>query len=55
MKAMNFNQILAFVCDVPGSPYFKTTKIVPPNPNKQTVVLRKASEEEIVAAYKEEY
>lgn len=52
---LKLSNITSFVCDPPGSVYFRTTKIVPPNPNKQTVLVRKANDEDIKAAYQEQY
>jgi len=43
MGTMKFNSIAALLCDNPDSKYFKGTKIIPPNPNKQSVIVRKAN------------
>lgn len=40
---MKINQIATFVCDPLDSEYFRTVKIVPPEPHKQNVILRRAS------------
>lgn len=55
MIPMKFSHIMNNVCEPPGSSYFKTTKVIPPNPNKQVILILKANDEEIRAAYKKEY
>ena len=54
-EPLKLNHILAYVCEAPGSKYFKTSKVVPPDNHKQTVLVRKAPEEEVLAAYRKEY
>ena len=43
MGVMKFSHIHAYLCETPGSKYFKTVKAVPPDNKKQTVVVRKAT------------
>jgi hypothetical protein len=52
MIPMKFNHILSYVCESPGSTYFKATKVIPPNLNKQAVLVRKANDEDVKAAYR---
>jgi hypothetical protein len=52
---LKFSQIASYLCDVPNSKYFKTTKIIAPTLNKQNIILRKGSTEEINEAYRKEY
>lgn len=52
---MKFNQILTQICEGPNSRYFKSIKVIPPNPNKQNILARRASKEEIIQTYKEVY
>jgi len=55
MGVIKFNHIQSNLCEAPGSKYFKTTQTVPPDNKKQTILIRKAPEEEIIAVYKEEF
>ena len=46
---MKFSHINSYLCEAAGSKYFKTTKVVPPDNKKQTVVVRKSQDEDIIA------
>ena len=48
---MKFGHICSYVCDQPGSKYFKTMRPVPPDFKKVTVLARKAPEEDIISTY----
>ena len=52
---LKLNHIAAYLCDVPGSKYFKNNIKVPPENKKEAVILRRAPEEEIIATYKALY
>lgn len=53
---LRYNHIASYLCDnYPVSRYFRSTKVVPPNPAKQNVLVRRAQEEDIVAAYRAVY
>ena len=45
---MKFSHIHSYLCEAPDSKYFKTTKVVPPENKKQSVVVRKAQDEDII-------
>ena len=45
MEKMKFNHITAYLCDAPNSLYFKTTRVIPPSPQKQNCIIKRASEE----------
>lgn len=55
MGTMKFSFILANLCEAPGSKYFAITKVCPPDNRKQVCLVRKACDEDIRAAYRQEY
>ena len=53
---LRYNHIANYLCDnYPVSRFFRSTKVVPPNPAKQNILMRRAQREDIVAAYRAAY
>lgn len=52
MSCLKFNHIATYLCDNPESRFFKSTKIIPPNPQKQNILVKRAPFEEIIAEYR---
>ena len=53
---LRYNHIANYLCDnYPVSRFFRSTKVVPPIPAKQNILMRRAQREDIVAAYRAAY
>lgn len=56
MAPIKFNSIANYLCDnYPVSRFFRATKVIPPNPGKQNVIVKRAQKEDIIAAYRTAY
>lgn len=52
MSSLKYNHIATYLCDNPESRFFRSMKIIPPNPQKQNILMKRAPLEEIIAEYR---
>jgi hypothetical protein len=52
MSSLKYNHIATYLCDNPESRFFRSTKIIPPNPQKQNILVKRAPLEQIIAEYR---
>jgi hypothetical protein len=43
MASIKFSQIANYLCDNPNSRFFRASKVIPPHPQKQNLIIKRAS------------
>lgn len=56
MTRIKFSHLSSFLCEGEGSKYFRKSMVMPPLVKQEpTYIFRRASEEETIEAYRQEY
>ena len=56
MTRIKFSHLSSFLCEGEGSKYFRKSMVMPPLVKQETTyIFRRASEEETIEAYRQEY